>query len=58
MSLMIRFKNILVVSNIMRRSTLLGTYLLKGRPNKAIKHMEIVYDHNGIPHVKFKKRKK
>ena len=57
MSFMTRFKNILVVGNIMRRSKLLGTYLLKGRPNKAIKHMEIVYDHNGIPHVKFKKRK-
>jgi len=55
---MTRFKGILLVANIIKRSKLLGTYLLRGRPNKAVKHMEIVYDHNRIPHVKFKKTKR
>jgi hypothetical protein len=56
MSWKIYFKNVLVVSNIIKRSRLLGTYLLRGRTNKAVKHMELVYDHNGIPHIKFKKK--
>lgn len=58
MGFLTRFKGILLVANIIKRGTLLGTYLLRGRPNKAIKHMEIQYDHNGIPYVKFKKRKR
>jgi hypothetical protein len=58
MSFVTRWKSILLVANIIKRSRLLGTYLLRGRPNKAVKYMELVYDHNGIPHVKFKKTKR
>jgi hypothetical protein len=50
------FKNALVVSNFIKRSKLLGTYLNKGRMNRIVNKFEIQYDHNGIPYAVFKKK--
>lgn len=49
------FKNALVVSNLIKRSFLLGTYRHKGKPTRILKKegFKLVYQANQVPRKKF-----